>query len=450
MAACRYVISKLRGLASCNDLDNPAALDTCHHLDLAAAFVRGKLPDAPDLPRRRVGPLRRGRPGCAFTIQADQRPAARAAASSASCVAWPRPTCSTSAAAGASSSGRCSTPSPALPVIAIDRRPDRVADLQAVSRRRRRAAVPPPWTLTRLTCRRRRRRGHVPGGAGTPRPARAGAVAEAVRVARRFVVVSVPSQAGRQPRAHPPVRRGSRCRRCSARPASTGSASSTCSNHIVAVARGGRRMIDLHKYPRTQHIEGSRLQPGDEDLDSVPFAELAGRYLVVEEKLDGANAGAAASTPTARCWLQSRGHFLTGGVREKHFNLFKQWASAHAGALCERLGDRYVLYGEWLYAKHTIFYDRLPHYFLEFDVLDTRDGRRSSRPPAGGSCSPGLPVASVPVLYEGPARRSDDLLALVGPSLYKGPTGGDRLDEPCARAGPRPRSRSGTRPTPPT
>jgi hypothetical protein len=29
-----------------------------------------------------------------------------------------------------------------------------------------------------------------------------------------------------------------------------------------------------------------------------------------------------------------------------------------------------VLYGEWLYAKHTIFYDRLPQYFLEFDVLD--------------------------------------------------------------------------------
>ena len=50
-------------------------------------------------------------------------------------------------------------------------------------------------------------------------------------------------------------------------------------------------VISLHKYPRTPHVDGSRLQPGDEDLASVPFRTLAGRYLVVEEKLDGANTG---------------------------------------------------------------------------------------------------------------------------------------------------------------
>jgi len=37
----------------------------------------------------------------------------------------------------------------------------------------------------------------------------------------------------------------------------------------------------LVKYPRTCHIEGSRLQPGDEDLDATPFAAIAGRDLVV-------------------------------------------------------------------------------------------------------------------------------------------------------------------------
>jgi hypothetical protein len=66
--------------------------------------------------------------------------------------------------------------------------------------------------------------------------------------------------------------------------------------------------------------------------------------------------------------LQSRGHYLTGGVREKHFNLFKQWAQVQTAALWARIGFRYVVYGEWLYAKHTVFYDALPHYFLEFDL----------------------------------------------------------------------------------
>jgi predicted kinase len=53
------------------------------------------------------------------------------------------------------------------------------------------------------------------------------------------------------------------------------------------------------------------VQPGDEDLACVPFSELTGRHVVVEEKVDGANA--AISFDARGClWLQSRGHFLTG------------------------------------------------------------------------------------------------------------------------------------------
>jgi hypothetical protein len=129
----------------------------------------------------------------------------------------------------------------------------------------------------------------------------------------------------------------------------------------------------LHKYPRTPHLEGSQLQAGDEDLEIVPFRELAGRHLVVAEKVDGANAGVSFDA-SGRLLLQSRGHFLDGGERERQFDLFKSWAACHKERLFAALGSRYVLYGEWLYAKHTNFYDRLPHYFLHFDVVDTGDG----------------------------------------------------------------------------
>jgi hypothetical protein len=179
-------------------------------------------------------------------------------------------------------------------------------------------------------------------------------------------------------------------------------------------------MPTLHKYPRTHHLEGSRLQPGDEDSQSVPFAALAGRYLVIEEKLDGANAGISFDEE-GRLWLQSRGHFLTGGPREKHFNLLKRWAHTHADALRTVLGRRFVLYGEWLYAKHTIFYDRLPHYFLEFDILDTETGVFLATDERRALLA-GVPVASVPVLRTGPCRELDELTSLIGPSLYKGPT----------------------------
>ena len=76
------------------------------------------------------------------------------------------------------------------------------------------------------------------------------------------------------------------------------------------------------KYPRTPHIQGSRLQPGDEDLRQRPFSDINGKYVVLEEKIDGANT-AISFTDDGELRLQSRGHFLTGGYRERHYNLLK-------------------------------------------------------------------------------------------------------------------------------
>lgn len=188
--------------------------------------------------------------------------------------------------------------------------------------------------------------------------------------------------------------------------------------------------VPLLKYPRTHHLEGSRLQPGDEDLDAAPFVEIRGRQLVVEEKLDGANAGISIGDG-GELLLQSRGHYLTGGYRERHWDLFKRWAHTRADVFRQRLGRRYVVYGEWLYAKHTIFYDRLPHYFLEFDVLDRDSGRflstdRRRELWAGG------PLAAVPVLHQGEVRSMGELWRMIGPSSYKSGRWREALDEQAA------------------
>ena len=192
-------------------------------------------------------------------------------------------------------------------------------------------------------------------------------------------------------------------------------------------------MPGLRKYPRTEHIEGSRQQPGDEDLQVVPFRQIAGRHLVVEEKIDGANTAISFDEQGALL-LQSRGHYLTGGPRERHFNLFKSWANMLAGALRPILGSRYVLYGEWLYAKHTVFYDQLPHYFFEFDVLDQTSGdflsterRRALLQGAG--------LISVPVLKMGAFKRLQDVTALLQHSLYKGEDWRAHLRAGAAAAG---------------
>lgn len=187
------------------------------------------------------------------------------------------------------------------------------------------------------------------------------------------------------------------------------------------------------KFPRTQHLEGSRLQTGDEDLAQVRFADLTGRHLVIKEKIDGANAGLRFDAE-GRVWLQSRGHFLTGGYRERHFDAFKQWAAARSHALFPALTTRYALYGEWVYAKHTIFYDLLPHYFLCFGVLDTQEGYFLDAP-GSRDLLDGLPVVAVPALHEGTLDRLDDLLALIGPSRYKSDQWRDNLRAETERWG---------------
>ena len=193
------------------------------------------------------------------------------------------------------------------------------------------------------------------------------------------------------------------------------------------------RETTIIKYPRTPHLEGSRLQPGDEDLSQIPFRQIAGRNLVVEEKCDGANS-AVSFSPSGQLLLQSRGHYLTGGWRERHYNLMKQWASAHRDAFYQVLGSRYVMYGEWMYAKHSVFYDALPGYFLEFDILDRERGVFLDTPPRR-KLTEKLPVTSVPVLAQGRFTKKDDLLSLLGPSRFITPKKTERLRQVCVQNG---------------
>lgn len=192
--------------------------------------------------------------------------------------------------------------------------------------------------------------------------------------------------------------------------------------------------LEILKYPRTPHLQGSRLQAGDEDADQAPWSELVGRYIVVEEKLDGGNAGLSFDG-AGELLLQSRGHYLVGGGRERQFNLYKRWAQAHGDRLLQRLEDRYLMYGEWLHKKHSLYYDQLPHYYCEFDVYDRARGFFLSTP-ARHALLAQLPVLSVPVLYAGLApRRIEDLLALLRPSLARSIQWRSAFEQTVAREG---------------
>lgn len=185
-------------------------------------------------------------------------------------------------------------------------------------------------------------------------------------------------------------------------------------------------MEQIIKYPRTPHLVGSEHQSGD-DLTDVHVQELYGQHVILEEKLDGSNSGISFDSD-ANIRLQSRGHFLMGGAREKQFNLLKTWANAHLDALFDILSDRYVMYGEWLFCKHAVFYDHLPHYFFEFDIYDTVDQIFLSTKRRKAMLA-GSPVFSVPVLFEGIFSKGNDVNNYLRDSLYKTANWKAKLEE---------------------
>jgi hypothetical protein len=170
------------------------------------------------------------------------------------------------------------------------------------------------------------------------------------------------------------------------------------------------------KYPRTPHLFSSKGTADDKHLgrrESESF--IADPSLIVEEKLDGTNVGIH-FTKAARMVLQCRGHEITEGMHPQ-YDLFKQWTSVKRPTLEAMLADRFILYGEWLYAKHSVHYRALPHYFFEFDIYDKVAGRflslatRLEMLEATG-------LHTVPIIHSGPAA-ADLLRSLIGRSAFQ-------------------------------
>lgn len=132
---------------------------------------------------------------------------------------------------------------------------------------------------------------------------------------------------------------------------------------------------DFFKFPITPHLAllGNVTVRDDKVLSESERESFLRHELTVEEKVDGANLGIS-FTANADIRAQNRGTYLhfpgTGQWRK-----FEAWLAPKVDTLFEHLTDRYILFGEWCYAQHTVLYDRLPDWFLGFDVYDKQNER---------------------------------------------------------------------------
>lgn len=139
------------------------------------------------------------------------------------------------------------------------------------------------------------------------------------------------------------------------------------------------------KYPKTLHLPWSPgLQNDDRVVESI--APWVGKKIVVTEKLDGEN------TTMGPDYIHAR------SLDSKH-HPSRNWVKALHATILADIPEGWRICGENMYAKHSIYYDQLPSYFLVFSIWDSQNQCLSWKDTKEWSLMLGL--ETVPELYVG-------------------------------------------------
>lgn len=127
-------------------------------------------------------------------------------------------------------------------------------------------------------------------------------------------------------------------------------------------------------YPRIPHLAGK----SNASEDDIEVDVSLGFNAYVQEKVDGANCGVSWDDGPI---LRNRTHVLRKGFEKdtpakKQFVPAWNWLHEKEGAIkgmMNKWQGQLTIYGEWMLAKHSIGYDKLPDYFLAYDIWSCDD-----------------------------------------------------------------------------
>lgn len=146
----------------------------------------------------------------------------------------------------------------------------------------------------------------------------------------------------------------------------------------------------LPPFPRTKHLP---YKPNASINDLIATEEevkpIFGRegLINIEEKIDGASIGICLH-PELGLIIRNKDHILRKGyyketAAKEQFKSIWNWYYKNEDKfkILNVLGP-YAVYGEWCVAQHGIYYNRLPDWFIAYDVFDYEEQKFLAPPQA--------------------------------------------------------------------
>lgn len=159
-------------------------------------------------------------------------------------------------------------------------------------------------------------------------------------------------------------------------------------------------MSEMKKYTKVIRFDQEKYQ----DI-------LESGYIIVQEKLDGANASFAWNETTNQIDVFSRNCLLD---EENDLRGYYAWAKQLDEKLVKR-NSHYIYFGEWL-IKHKLHYGSHMDQFYLFDIFD-KEKRKYLPFDIVRQEAERFGLNIVPVFYEGPTKPIEELKQFVGKSF---------------------------------
>ncbi len=174
-------------------------------------------------------------------------------------------------------------------------------------------------------------------------------------------------------------------------------------------------------YGSIPHLSGSRLGPADHHISPgqekiCTVKSRPGDRIIVQEKLDGSNCGAAVINGDL-VPLTRRGYHARSSPFAQH-HIFADWVELNRSRFLSVIGEGERIVGEWLLQAHGTKYDLKHEPFAVFDIFSKDDKRLNideliSRLEIAEFVSP-------TILSVGPPVPVDKALELLGPHGHHG------------------------------